>query len=614
MTLSRRAIFSGRVGVGTRFVAAIFGTFLGVVFAQQSSAQTYIQAESYSSMSGVVNESTTDTGGGQDVGWIDANDWMTYSNINIPTTGKYTIAYRVSSLSSGGTLQFEQAGGAVVYGTATIPATGGWQTWTTVYQTVTLNAGTQSFGIKVLAGGWNLNWFSITPVTTSSSKSSASSVFSSSSSVASTAYVQAENYSDMNGILIENTTDTGGGQDVGWIDTNDWMTYSNINIPTAGKYTIAYRVASLSSGGTLQLEQAGGAVIYGTATIPATGGWQTWTTIYQTVTLSAGTQSFGIKVLSGGWNFNWFSITPADNSSQSSTSSSVAANSLKIVGYTPSWSTVESTIQYSKLTHINYAFVLPNANGSLQGVPNVGILQDIVTHGHQNNVKVVISIGGWNDGNDSNFVAMASTDAGRTAFVNSAISLVNQYNLDGVDIDWEYPNPGSESDNYTKLMGQLSTAMHSRGKILTAAVVAEGSTGGGITNQVFGYVDFLNLMAYDANNGDHSPYSYAVQSINYWAGRGLPSAKLVLGVPYYAHPSWADYRIKVSQNPANACRDTDGSDYWNGIPTIRKKAQLARSYGGIMTWELSEDTSGTNSLLTAMWEVITGRPSSFNCN
>jgi GH18 family chitinase len=286
----------------------------------------------------------------------------------------------------------------------------------------------------------------------------------------------------------------------------------------------------------------------------------------------------------------------------------------KIIGYQPDWANTESSIQYSKLTHVNYAFVLPNANGSLQGVGNTVMLQNLVTHGHQNNVKVLVSIGGWNDGNDSNFVALASDTTRRTTFVNAVINMVNQYNLDGVDIDWEFPDPGTESANYSLLMNQLGSALHSRGKLLTAAVVAEGGMGDGVRNDVFDNVDFLNLMAYDANNGNHSPYSYAVQSINYWSNRGLPADKIVLGVPYYARPSWAAYRDIVARNSANACRDSDGSDYWNGIPTIRQKAQLARNYGGIMTWELSQDTSGSNSLVTAMWEAITGRAGSYNCN
>ncbi len=61
--------------------------------------------------------------------------------------------------------------------------------------------------------------------------------------------VQAENYSAMAGVQLEATTDAGGGQNVGWIETGDWMAYNSINIPTTGAYTAEYRVASGASGG-----------------------------------------------------------------------------------------------------------------------------------------------------------------------------------------------------------------------------------------------------------------------------------------------------------------------------------------------------------------------------
>lgn len=121
-----------------------------------------IQAESYSAMSGVQTETTTDAGGGLNVGWIDANDWMAYPAVNIPAAGTYTVEYRVASLSGGGSLQIETAGGSPVYGSIAIPSTGGWQNWTTIKHTITLPAGSRSFGIKALSGGWNLNWFRVT--------------------------------------------------------------------------------------------------------------------------------------------------------------------------------------------------------------------------------------------------------------------------------------------------------------------------------------------------------------------------------------------------------------------------------------------------------------------
>lgn len=114
-------------------------------------------------MSGVQTEATTDTGGGLNVGYIDANDWMSYVNnsVNIPVTGTYTVEFRIASAAGGGSLTFEEAGGVPSYTTVSLPSTGGWQTWTTVKATITLTAGTHKFGIKANTGGWNINWFSI---------------------------------------------------------------------------------------------------------------------------------------------------------------------------------------------------------------------------------------------------------------------------------------------------------------------------------------------------------------------------------------------------------------------------------------------------------------------
>ncbi|MBB5112827.1 GH18 family chitinase [Micromonospora echinospora] len=117
----------------------------------------------------------------------------------------------------------------------------------------------------------------------------------------------------------------------------------------------------------------------------------------------------------------------------------VLPNNFKSVGYMPSWSGNVNSIQYGKLTHINYAFVLPNGDGSLRPVENPSKLSSLVSLGHANNVKVSIAVGGWNDGDDSAFEALAANSGTRTAFVNNLIAFVNQYNLDGVDMDWEYP-------------------------------------------------------------------------------------------------------------------------------------------------------------------------------
>ncbi len=128
---------------------------------------TTIQAENYSAMAGVQTEATTDAGGGLNVGYIDQTDWMAYNNITFPTTGAYLVEYRVASVS-GAQLSLDLNAGTIQLGAVNIPATGGWQNWTTVSHTVTVNAGTYNLGIYAPIGGWNINWIRITKVANAS--------------------------------------------------------------------------------------------------------------------------------------------------------------------------------------------------------------------------------------------------------------------------------------------------------------------------------------------------------------------------------------------------------------------------------------------------------------
>lgn len=119
--------------------------------------------------------------------------------------------------------------------------------------------------------------------------------------------IEAESYSSMAGIQTETCTE--GGLNVGYIETADWMAYNSITIPTTGTYLIEYRVASQSGGGRLSLDINAGATVLGYLDIPSTGGWQNWTTLSHTVSITAGTYNFGIYAQAGGWNINWWRIT-----------------------------------------------------------------------------------------------------------------------------------------------------------------------------------------------------------------------------------------------------------------------------------------------------------------
>lgn len=256
-----------------------------------------IQAEAYCAMRGVVAEPTTDAGGGQNLGWIDAGDWITY-RISVPAAGRYRVAYRIAAPSGAGRLRLEQAGGSRVYGSLAVPATGGWQRWTDAAHEVELPAGEHEIAVVAVSGGWNLNWLRIDPVAPGPIPTEI-------------VTLRAENYSYMSGIQTEPTTDVGGGRSVGWIDPGDWLSFVNspVSIPSSGMYEISYRVASASAGGSLRLEEAGGAVVYGSISFPTTGGWQQWVTVRHHVYLAAGPHRFGLAAVSGGWNINWFRVS-----------------------------------------------------------------------------------------------------------------------------------------------------------------------------------------------------------------------------------------------------------------------------------------------------------------
>ncbi len=116
------------------------------------------EAEQYVEMSGVQTEPCSE--GGQNVAYIDQGDWMTYGSVRFPQSGTYEFEYRVAS-PTGGALSSDLNGGETVLGEVSIPATGGWQNWTTVRQTAYVNAGTYPFGIYARQSGWNINWWGV---------------------------------------------------------------------------------------------------------------------------------------------------------------------------------------------------------------------------------------------------------------------------------------------------------------------------------------------------------------------------------------------------------------------------------------------------------------------
>lgn len=295
----------------------------------------------------------------------------------------------------------------------------------------------------------------------------------------------------------------------------------------------------------------------------------------------------------------------------------------KVVGYYPSWQPAKTDrIQYDILTHINYAFAIPTADGGILPLDNPTLATSIINEAHANGVKVLIAVGGWEYNNqilENTFIQATSTDAKIQSLTNAIVALVNQYGFDGVDMDWEHPRRGTTDMQYQKLMLSLSNALKPQGKLLTSAVLSGVNADGVIywdsaahTDAVLNAVDWINVMAYDGGDGDrHSSYQFAVNCGLYWREtRNMPAAKVVLGVPFYGRPSWASYDQILQANPNAYNTDVsmiNGMEaHYNGIPTIKSKTIWAKqNLGGVMMWEISQDTlDRSKSLLTAIGEVI----------
>jgi len=275
-----------------------------------------------------------------------------------------------------------------------------------------------------------------------------------------------------------------------------------------------------------------------------------------------------------------------------------------VIGYWASWRGDFESIRGDGLTQVNYSFGTVEADGSITKI-NGKLLAQLVEHCHARGIRVFVALGGW--GGEKGFVALTGKPTPTAALIENCVKLCEQYKLQGLDIDWEYPG-AKEAVAFEAWMRQLGQALHAKGFLLSTAVISHGDTHGAhILPGVFEAVDQFNLMAYDAYGKAHGDLAEAQLSLDYWVGkRGVPPRKAVLGLPFYGRdPSrtYTPYRKIVAGDPGAAQRDLCGSIEYNGIPTMKAKVALARERaGGVMIWELSDDAKDAKSLLLAITE------------
>jgi len=242
-------------------------------------------------------------------------------------------------------------------------------------------------------------------------------------------------------------------------------------------------------------------------------------------------------------------------------------------------------------THIIYAFgwmkngkiTTNEANDVVSDGSKVGHYKLVTDLKKRNkNLKVLLAVGGWTFGT-KRFKDMSKSRYNRQTFINSVIPFLRKHNFDGLDLDWEYPKGKKDKANFVLLLKEFQSAfageaaLSGRPRLLLTAAVPVGPDnikGGYDVPRVAGYLDFINLMAYDFhgkwentvghNAPMHAPSSdseYRKQlsvtnAANIWVRLGTPAHKLIIGMPTYGRSfTLADPRQYIVNSPS-----TDGGE------------------------------------------------------
>lgn len=346
-----------------------------------------------------------------------------------------------------------------------------------------------------------------------------------------------------------------------------------------------------------------------------------------------------------------------------------------IVGYVFPQNTLlqPGQIDAQSLTRVNYAF----ANID-KGVMVTGFSHDQENVAFLNGLKqqnalltVLVSVGGWLW--STNFSDISLTAQSRAVFIDSVMEFLGKYDLDGLDIDWEYPGmTGSghpfrseDKENFTLLLKELRSRFdrqtkktHKKLYLTIAAGMSDSFLAHTEMAKVQRYIDTVNLMTYDAYEpgsdaitGHHAPLytnsadpkkESADASVAAFEQAGVPSSKILLGLPFYGHMwgqvsdqnhglfqagkpvpnGYAPYRLITetmlnhgfqrywdSTSSVPYLYNTDQQIFvsYEDPESITAKCKYVQTHklGGVMFWDYSSDPSG--ALLHTIHDSLYGR-------
>lgn len=275
---------------------------------------------------------------------------------------------------------------------------------------------------------------------------------------------------------------------------------------------------------------------------------------------------------------------------------------------------------FKRLTHVNLFFLNPDTLGNF--TQDLSTLEHFITRAHKNNVKVLFSIAG---GGEHPYYHKLLLNGSRSVLIRNLLAQVIRYNFDGIDVDLE----GKDIDeNYEVFVSELAVELRLHQKLITSAIAVYYKDK--FSDKALEQYDFVNIMCYDRTGpwrpevpGQHSSYRDAVEDLEYFGTeRNIPREKMVLGLPFYGYGfgplitspvKSMNYNKIVSEFPGSESVDQWNMDdgniiYYNGIPTIKQKTELAKEKAsGVMIWQLGGDARGSKSLLKAIRKTAASR-------
>jgi len=273
-------------------------------------------------------------------------------------------------------------------------------------------------------------------------------------------------------------------------------------------------------------------------------------------------------------------------------------------------------IDFSMLTHIIYSKIGVESDGELimPTGDDLEEFEEMIDLAHNSGIYAMASIG---NASDSAFNSIAGNTTALTDFITNVENLIKDYDLDGIDINWQFPTTDDEGDLFEDLVKEVSDLTNDQGVLFSFVVDSgqdEDATDDGVQEDTLAYPDFINVMALNTTDDDdlHSSLEDAEEAIEYWTNRCVVKNKLVLAIPLYsAGDEVLDFADIVEDDNEYACVDESEGRNYNGIATVNDKTEYAQSSaGGVILTSLQQDSFEQGdyySILAAVdWQVAGG--------